>query len=166
MSRGKKDDSFNGITIEVDGKVIGKVKDWKPIDKPLPAVEPKEYPRGFDFLTTPPGEFEIQLGSEMWKNLVPSLETGKVHFPAAQIINTNGPSFVRAQLDMWGIKEGDRFPLGCLELLIHEMEAAGYRVWFDYEAGLDEDLCEEHGVRIERDFKFDYVTRGDKDNDR
>lgn len=152
MAGVKKEDFFNGITIQVNGEVLGKIKDWKPA--PLtPEEEVAEY-------TKP------QFGSEPWG--LPSSD-GRVRFPNVTVDVRIEPEiplplFLKAQLAMWGIEPGDTFPITCIELLVYELEQAGYFVWFDVETGkLDEQTAEDCEVVIEN-FKMDYVSRGEDDS--
>jgi hypothetical protein len=155
MSPSKKKPSgfelHDGITIAVNGDAIGKIKDWKP--------EPLDYEQAYADFRKP------VFGGPQWDGF---LSSGKCKFPNVTVDvriepKTPVPLFIEAQLAMWGIEQGDVFPIACIELLIYELEQAGYHVWFDTEAGLDTEFVEASGV-IVQDFKMDYAGAGEDDS--
>lgn len=120
----------NRITIEVDGEVIGSINSW---------TIPKET-KAIDY--TP---IRSLSASSFWDTEVPIQTSGGKSTLGLQCLvkmkaQTEPPGLlIRAQLEMWGIQLGDPCPVDCLALLIQELEAAGYHVWFDSEASLDSD---------------------------
>ena len=173
MSPRKKPNGFevhDSITIEVDGGVIGKIKNWDP--KPLEenGLWPKKYT---DFVSRIPScnqgspglhQVSLPVGS-LPKFFGPRESSGKSNIALNmwRRLLDPGHMYVRAQLEMWGVEKTKEVCFYCLAELTTTLEDMGYEVEFDEKPCIDEEFAEAHGV-IVRDYKLNYVGRGKEDD--
>ena len=144
----KDNNSFNGITVEVDGKVIGKIKEWKP-QKETP--EKLTMP-SIDFLP-PIGKFDefvktIPLAtSRTWYDVIKELPFALNNWCLEH--SEEVPLELKAQLELWGLKLGDPIPSECLQPVFQLLK--DFRFSFDLEGNLDQKWVE--SWRIKKDDK-------------
>jgi len=173
MSSGVDKKDFQGITIEVDGKVLGKVKEWRPssVSSQQLKIEAVYKPSEFTKILVPKEVSEIWEQELALYNESPWVTSGsvaKVTLPERPMVvsGEGSPSFVAAQLEMWGVANGDTVPMGCLVQLVLEMERAGYDVSFDFEESPDMGYAEASGVVVQEQ-EFEYtdirIPEGNRD---
>lgn len=162
----KEGGTFHGITIEVDGEVLGKIKEWKPTEaEKLEAVDYKPVlTRQKKVVLDSIFNKEIPVGlSELWmKHCGPEVSGKSTLYrtfenpthPEADII-------LAAQLEMWNFAVGDVIPPECSEKLLYLLFDLGYQVWVSSEASPDKKTLEDNGVVVEN-FEFHYVSRGEE----
>lgn len=128
--------NFHGITIEVDGKVLGKIKEWKPQEiEPTKLTIPSiDYlPSVGQFDKVPP-TIPIRTGKtwlEIWRDLPFSLSSWCLKQESTL------PLEVKSQLEMWGVELGEPIPNDCIQPLLNLFTELGYRFHLDTEASLD-----------------------------
>ena len=179
MMATKKDKDFQGITIEVGGEVIGKIKKWDP-DSVKPITEKL---KTTDYL---PGAYShiaktVQHGgtTALGMNLISvPMELSDIWGP--HLIETSGKSimgltalgkllqpgylYVRAQLEMWGVEKTKEICVDCAAEIVTTLEDMGYRVWFDEKSSIKEEFAEACGIVVQ-DFKLEYVGVGEKEDE-
>lgn len=164
MATKKKNKSEGvGVTLEIDGEVIGTFK----------SLEIKKLEEGevSDFLPRQPikctGKEVTIAAPELIHNL---LEGQEVNIPlgrqvSARPTHPEADLILKAQLEMWGMDEGEvPVSLECVVKLAQLMDELGYHWWVDSEASPDKKMAEAHSVVVEP-VKFSYVSRGDRGNE-
>lgn len=146
MSTPKDPTDFHGISIKVDGKVLGKIKEWEP-QKISPAK--LEMP-SIDFLpsvgklgqlpTIPITTGKTWL--DVWRNLPFNLRGWCLTQESELLLE------VKAQLELWGIELGEPIPNDCLVPILRLLKKLGYSFQFDTEASLDWDFIESLGLGV------------------
>jgi len=172
MPKKPQDKLFNGITIEVGGEIVGKIKEWttKPLEESAnwPAKYTKFLEEGVPSSGQDPNMHQISfpVGSlpELWGPPCVFSVSGKstLGLTALGKLLEPGYLYIRSQLEMWGMNKAGQVCPDCWAEIVQTLKDMGYEVWFDQKPGIDKELAESCGVVI-RDYKLNYVGAGEKD---
>lgn len=163
-----KIDTYHGITLEVNGEVIGRIEKWDPKHLDETGYWPKKYTDivsripslnqgspGMHQISFPVGSISKFFGPEC---------SGKSNIEMTALRNLLEPGhlYISAQLAMWGFENTGEVCEDCLAEIVTTLGDMGYNVWFDEKSTIDEDLAAAHGV-VMRDYKLSYVGVGEED---
>jgi hypothetical protein len=152
---------YHGVTIEVGGEILGKIKEWKPepFDRTKMPEKIVNYDKALSTFSVP-GKL-----AELWgPHLITTSGKSFMGLTALGELLQPGHLYIKSQLEMWGEEKTRKVCENCLAELVTTLEDMGYRVWFDKKSTIDEDLAAAHGVVVQ-DYKLSYVGRENKENE-